>query len=170
MNSDPHNPLPSDSVPEAGEETLRLIASLPAPVGLEDRVHKALRAAPRRGRVLAWPKALHTQSGWIRSAAAAAIVFVVAGGGWGVYTRVHQNQPPKVIVMPRMPDSGGFSGAGAVRTPQTVPGPALTQPAKTHHAQAKGAKKPAAAAKPTGAGSGQPEAAARPAVQPSPAK
>ena len=43
MNSNPHNPTTSG--PETGEETLRLIASLPAPEGLEDRVHAALRAA-----------------------------------------------------------------------------------------------------------------------------
>ena len=65
MNSNPHNPMATESVPAAvsgsisssAEETLRLIASLPAPAGLEDRVHAALRAAPRRGRVLAWPEA-----------------------------------------------------------------------------------------------------------------
>ncbi len=51
MSSNPQNPMNADS----GEDTLRLIASLPAPAGLEDRVHKALRAAPRSGRVLAWP-------------------------------------------------------------------------------------------------------------------
>jgi len=141
MNSNPHNPTTSESGSASAfsqaEETLRLIASLPAPEGLEDHVHAALRAAPRRervmgrGRVLAWPRAIRPESSWMRSAAAAAIVFVVAGGGWGVYTRVEQNQPAKVIVMPaRMPAPGGFSGAGAMRTPLTLPGPAAPQPAK----------------------------------------
>ena len=37
----------------------------------------------------------------MRGAAAAAIVFVVAGGGWGIYTRVQPSQPAKVMVMPR---------------------------------------------------------------------
>ena len=124
MNSNPHNPLDRDSVPEAGsgsiscsaEETLRLVASLPAPAGLEDRVHATLRSVPRSGRILAWPKTLNPQSDWMirdwmRTAAAAAIVFVVAGGGWGVYTHVQnaqQGQPAKVIIMPRVMQPGGF--------------------------------------------------------------
>jgi hypothetical protein len=128
MNSNPHNAMNADS----GEETLRLIAGLPAPAGLEERVHKALRAAPRKGRVLAWPARFRAktvmESNWMRAAAAAAIVFVVVGGGWGVYSRVQPGPAGKVIVMPqRMPSSGGFSGAGAIRTPQTIPGPKVRE-------------------------------------------
>jgi hypothetical protein len=143
MNSTPHNSFPSQS----GEETLRLIASLPAPEGLEERLHSALRAAPRGARVLAWRGrsglAARRENGWMRTAAAAAIVFVVVGGGWGVYTRVQQGQPAKVIVMPA---HAGFSGAGAKRTPPTLPGPAVSRPAAKPHAQAVDAKKPEAPA------------------------
>ena len=104
MTSIPHEPSATASASSPAEETLRLIAKLPAPMGLEERVQTALDAAPRRGRVLAWPRTLRPESSWMRGAAAAAIVFVVAGGGWGVYTRVEQSQPAKVIVMPaRMP-------------------------------------------------------------------
>jgi hypothetical protein len=104
-------------------------------------------------------------SAWMRTAAAAAIAFVVAGGGWGVYTHVQQGQPAKVIVMPaRMPASSGFSSAGAMRTPQTLPGPTVTQPAKTHPAQPKGTKKPAARPASAGARSGQHAAAVQPAA------
>ena len=128
MNPNPHNSNLSASAQETGEETLRLIASLPAPAGLEDRVHAALRGVPRGARVLAWPAI--SQSGWMRTAAAAAIVFVIAAGGWGVYTRVEQGQPAKVIVMPpRMAGPGGFSSAGAMRTPQTITGPTAPAPA-----------------------------------------
>jgi hypothetical protein len=130
MSSNPQNPMNADS----GEDTLRLIASLPAPAGLEDRVHKALRAAPRSGRVLAWPAGFRArtvmQNHWMRAAAAAAIVFVVVGGGWGVYSRVQPGPAGKVIVMPqRAPGSGGFGGAGAIRTPQTLPGPKVREQA-----------------------------------------
>jgi hypothetical protein len=130
MNSNPHNAMNSD----CGEDTLRLIAGLPAPAGLEERVRKALQAAPRSGRVLAWPARLRAksvmESNWMRAAAAAAIVFVVVGGGWGVYSRVQPGPAGKVIVMPqRMPSSGGFSGAGAIRTPQTIPGPKVREQA-----------------------------------------
>ncbi len=167
MNSNPHNPLNSES--SSAEETLRLVASLPAPAGLEDRVHAALRAAPRRGRVLAWPSRLHPQSSWMRTAAAAAIVFVIAGGGWGVYTHVQRVQPARVIAMPaRMPAAGGFSSAGAMRTPETLPGPMAPKPVKPKPAQPKMAKKPVTSVMP--AGTGQPNAAAKAAAQPGAAK
>jgi hypothetical protein len=118
----------------AGEETLRLIANLPAPAGLEDRVKARLDSTPRTGRVLFWPLMHADGDGWlhgkaVRAAAAAAIVFVVAGGGWGVYTRVKPSMQNNVIVMPpRVNSSGGFSSAGAMRTPQTLNGPVLTRP------------------------------------------
>jgi hypothetical protein len=126
MNPNPHSPMVSDS--NAGEETLRLIARLPAPAGLEERVHSALHAAPRMGRVLAWPPQVGQDNNWVRAVAAAAIVFVVVGGGWGVYSRVPQGQPGKVLVMPQAPASGGFGGAGAIRTPQTLQGPTVSEP------------------------------------------
>jgi|GEM_PF-819674 len=177
MNSNPHDPMNSDTTSDSAsasgfssaEETLRLIASLPAPDGLEDRVHAALSAVPRRGRVLGWPRALRAESGWLRGAAAAAIVFVVAGGGWGVYTRVEstqieQNQPAKVIVMPaRMPTAGGFSGAGAMRTPLTLPGPEAPQPVEISPAKAKSAKKPVVRRKALGAGAAHTAAESAPA-------
>lgn len=133
MTSNPHEPSAIRSASTPAEETLRLIASLPAPVGLEERVQTAVsaarRATPRRGRLLAWPGTARPENSWMRSAAAAAIVFVVAGGGWGVYMgveqpRFDQNGPAKVFVMPtHMPATGGFTGAGAIRTPVTLPGP-----------------------------------------------
>lgn len=150
MNSNPHNSKISDhGHAGAGDETLRLIASLPAPAGLEDRVHTALRVPPRHARVLAWPKRLNPQSGWMRSAAAAAIVFVVVGGGWGVYTRIQHNQPAKVIAMPaRMPATGGFSPVGAMRVPQTLPGPVAPHAVKVQSAQPRKNKKPVTSFRP----------------------
>lgn len=135
MNSYSQKALTHNSNSGAGQEitegsaeaTLRLIARLPVPKDLEDRVMAGLRAAPRRGRVLHWPSMLHSNSGWVRGAAAAAIVFVVAGGGWGIYTRVQPGQAAKVIVMPRAGAGGGFSSAGAMRLPQTVNGPVVAQ-------------------------------------------
>jgi hypothetical protein len=178
MSLNPHDPMASEtksdsvsaSVFSPAEETLRLIARLPSPEGLEGRVHAAVRVAQRRSRILAWPRALRAESGWMRGAAAAAIVFVVAGGGWGVYTRVEstqieQNQPAKVIVMPaRMPIAGGFSGAGAMRTPLTLPGPAAPQPVnKIDPGKAKAAKKPVASHKVPSAGTGHSAATNEPA-------
>jgi hypothetical protein len=103
------------------EAALRVIANLPAPQGLEDRVLTGLRTAPRSTRVLSWPSAINPSGHWLRSVAAAAIVFVVIGGGWGVYKRV---QPGTAIAAPqRAVPAAGFSNAGAVRVPQTVPVP-----------------------------------------------
>jgi len=183
MISNPQNPLASESfsgsVSSSAEETLRLIASLPAPAGLEDRVHAALRSARNRpfvvagvtrsGRVLAWPKALGVQNDWVRTAAAAAIVFVVAGGGWGVYTHVQNvqnSEPAKVIVMPRGLQPGGFSGAGAMRLPQTLAGPTLTLHVKTQPLHRTTGKKPTTRPAPASAASAQASPNATPAAPP----
>ncbi|HWE85813.1 MAG TPA: hypothetical protein VG267_12775 [Terracidiphilus sp.] len=113
------------------EETLRLVAAVHAPEGLVERVQAGLRAAPRTSRLLHWPLALSPgmwiYSGALRGAAAAAIVCVVAGGGWRIYSHVQPASSAKVIVMPaRVGASGGFSSAGAMRTPETLNGPVLT--------------------------------------------
>lgn len=113
------------------EETLRLLATLPAPEGLEARVHAALKTAPAKGKILEWPSAggaagVQMRS-WMRGAAAAAIVGVIAGGCWGVYSRVQPAEPPRVVELPRVTGSGSFSNAGAMRTPQTLNAPAAPQ-------------------------------------------
>jgi hypothetical protein len=138
-----------DEAPSPAEATLRLIARLPAPQGLEDRVQASLRNAPRPARVLAWPVSLST--GWLRAAAAAAIVFVVAGGGWGIYSRVQPGHSPRGaagpgVTAPRLAAPGGFTEGGVVRRPQTLIGP-IVAPAVTHPATAV-APKPKTLAKP----------------------
>lgn len=113
------------------DATLRLIASLPAPEGLEDRVHAALRTGhfPARGsaRVIELPVRGKTDGSWntpfLRGAAAAAIAFAVVGGGWGVYSRV---QTAKVIAMPSQVQQHGFSNAGAKH--ETLNGPTISTP------------------------------------------
>jgi hypothetical protein len=131
------------------EATLHLVTHAPVPEGLEKRVNASLATTPRRGRMLEWPIAGAWVSGWMRAAAAAAIVVVVAGGGWGVFRHAQQHPPTKVVAMPApqvtAPAAGGFSSAGAVRTPQTVKGPAVveTPVVETPKAKAKIAKKPA---------------------------
>jgi hypothetical protein len=142
-----------DAAPGEAEETLRLIASLPAPEGLEERVHAGLRAArlsaapgrvSKTARVLSWPVHARLESNWMRSAAAAAIVFVVVGGGWGVYSRVQPAQPVRTVVLPpRVAAPGGFSSAGAMRTPQTLNGPVVTHKATVAPQPAKDSTKAA---------------------------
>jgi hypothetical protein len=120
------------------EATLRLIANLPSPEGLENRVIAGLRSAPRSSSVFSWPGVLNPADSWLRTAAAAAIVFVIVGGGWGVYSRV---QPNNAIAAP--PGAGaaaGFSNAGALRVPQTLPAPVATRPTPVRATQPQGAE------------------------------
>ncbi len=149
MNPNAHNPSTGGAEPGSAEETLRLIASLPAPEGLELRVRMGLSTHTRPGRVLAWPMPIQPGGNWMRAAAAAAIVFVVAGGGWGVYSRVQPGPSAKMVVLPpRAQVPGGFSSAGAIRTPRTLSGPVLKQPAGVSAPQANlFSKKPAQAAR-----------------------
>ena len=118
-----------------GEDTLRLIAVLPAPEGLADRVKAGLHAAPATGRVLMWRGPLRPAAGWmygsvVRGAAAAAIVCLVAGGGWRIYSHVQPASGAGIVGMPSpaTPAGSGFSNAGATRRPDTVVGPVLTHP------------------------------------------
>jgi hypothetical protein len=131
--------------PTPAEETLRLIARLSAPEGLEERVQVGLRAkgtVPGRARILQWPMALRLDNAWMQSslarmAAAAAIVAVVVGGGWGVISRVQPAQPARAIAIPpRVSPQSGFSSAGAMRTPQTLNRPIVEVPAVAHPAAA----------------------------------
>lgn len=115
------------------DETLRMIARMPAPEGMEARLKAGIRLVEKPGRVLAWPAQRRGEgvwaanewlrSGWLRGAAAAAIALVVAGGGWGIYTRVAPAQPPDTVALPHVQPAGTFSEAGAMRRPQTVTGP-----------------------------------------------
>jgi hypothetical protein len=145
MNSSAQNPLESSSGSGEFEETLRLIARLSPLEGLEERVQAGLRAkgtAPGRARILQWPMALRLDNAWMqsslaRTAAAAAIAAVVVGGGWGVISRVQPAQPARAIAIPpRVSAQGGFSSAGAMRTPQTLNGPIVEPPAIPHSAAA----------------------------------
>ena len=148
-----HNPLErsGEEIDRAstGEDTLRLIAQLTAPEGLEKRLHGVLRNVPRQGRVLAWRLTWRADAAWVRATAAAAIVMVVAGGGWSVYSHIQPWQPAGLPAVPaHVGTLNGFSSAGAVRTPQTLQPPVLRAPANSavpHPLQKKTRKKSAAA-------------------------
>ena len=131
------NPLTEDRFDRntgalAAEDTLRLIANLPAPRGLEDRVKAGLRSAPRRGKVVAWPFSateIWMHSSGVKAAAAAAIVLAIAGGGWGVFSHIQVAPVPSAFIESPSPNGAGrFSTAGAVHVPQTVQGPVIAAP------------------------------------------
>jgi hypothetical protein len=118
------------------EETLRLLATLPVPEDLVDRVQARLAATPPRSFLSG--SYLFGRNGWmfspifsqgLRACAAAAIVLLVAGGGFVLYSHVQPSPTAKVIEMPaRVGNSGGFSNANAMRTPDTLKGPVLVNP------------------------------------------
>lgn len=166
MNSDDNipNASGSGSNPSASavlkdmDATLRWMATLPVPVGLEDRVFARIVLGPRASRILEWPRPLSSRD-WVRSVAAAAIVVAIGGGGWGIYSRVQPTQPPSAIAAPRIiPEPGRFSSAEMIRRPQTLNGPVVkkAEPAKAVKPEARKAealqgatpKKPAASAHP----------------------
>jgi hypothetical protein len=132
MSASTENRFDWNNGPLPAEETLRVIAMMPAPEGLEDRVKTGLRAAPRRAMMIAWP--FSSAEGWMhsagtRAAAAAAIVLVVAGGGWGVYSHIQVAPVPTSVVDPQTPNEAGrVSTAGAKHVPQTVEGPVVVAP------------------------------------------
>jgi hypothetical protein len=130
------------STEETLRETLQLIARLPAPKGLEERIQAGvsanLRATPKTSRILSWPKGFRERGSWrqsaaLRAVAAAAIVCIVLGGVWGILSLVQVAQPVNAIAQPPHAPAaaGGFSSAGAMRLPQTIQGPVVAQtPAK----------------------------------------
>jgi hypothetical protein len=150
MNSFAQKSMIGGSGSSPAEETLRLIARLPVPDGLEERIHIGLKAqsaaASSRGRLLRWLLSLRPDMGWaqsafVRSAAAAAIVAAVVGGGWGVYSHIHVAEPARAVTTaPSISAPRGFSSAGAMRTPQTLNGPVV---APTAASTAKPAATPA---------------------------
>jgi hypothetical protein len=117
------------------EQTLRLIAALPAPEGVGDRVKDRLHAAPRNAGLISWPTsatgARWSQLAAMRAAAAAAIVLVVAGGAWEVYAHIRIAPEPSAVAIPQPVNGsrGGLSAAGAVRKPQTMDGVVVAVPA-----------------------------------------
>jgi hypothetical protein len=120
-----------------GQETLRLIAALPAPAGIEERVKAGLRAAPRQSSsVIRWPHRAPDAARWtslpsIRAAAAAAIVMMVGGGGWGVYSHIRVAPQPAAVIAPEhLGGTTGLSSAGATRKPRTLDGPVVNVPAE----------------------------------------
>ena len=145
---------PADAALESLDATLHLLANLPAPAGLVDRVFAGMMATPRKARVLEWPQPLYSRD-WVRGIAAAAIVLAVGGGGWGLYSHVKPispaaaGEPARAVAAPRTSfQPGGFSSAEMIRRPQTLNGPpvkkvepAVTEKAKT--AEDTTAKKPA---------------------------
>lgn len=132
MSSSTHNDFDRNNGAGDAEKTLRLIATLPAPEGIEERVKARLHATPLRADVIRWPNAGY-RDGWmhfaaIRAAAAAAIVVAVVGGGWEVYSHIQVAPSPAAVATPQpISRQSGLSTAGARRAPQTLEGPVVVK-------------------------------------------
>jgi hypothetical protein len=126
MNNSDRKELQAGLQGEA-DATLRLIASLPAPEKLVERVQDGLRTGAWRGggRVLDWPVAARQDFNWLRGAAAAAIVGVVVGGAWWISATAPVSGGSAVAAPVHVRPAGGFSNAGAMHTPDTLNGPVL---------------------------------------------
>jgi hypothetical protein len=145
---------PSNRVDQAGhEETLRLLAELPPPAELTERVHRRIAEAQvtpeRRGFWSLWLPAQRFQF-----AAAAALMIAVAGSTWSLYHRHPQagtaRQNPAPAPQQSAPASAShFDNAGAMRVPPTLkPIPVQRAPKKkpsASHAAAKPSPKVLAA-------------------------
>jgi hypothetical protein len=115
----------SDHLDREAEQTLRMVAELPPPSELTDRVHQRLSHArasmPRRRFWSFWLPAQRLQF-----AGAAALVVVFVGSTWSVYysktSHVKRGAPIGVAAPqgPVAPASGGFGTAGAERHPSTL--------------------------------------------------
>jgi hypothetical protein len=107
------------------EETLRLLAELPPPANLTDRVHRRLameKARPERRSF--WSLWMPAQR--LQYAAAALLVVAVAGSTWSLYhghpqaemkPGSHMQTAP---VLPSAASAGSFGSAGAERVPPTL--------------------------------------------------
>ena len=131
MSRNFHNPTyETDEPGHEADETLRLLAELPEPDGLTDRVHQRLTHAQvtpeRRGFWSLWMPAQRFQF-----AAAGVLVVAVAGSMWSL----HRSHPPATgaqsapAAVPAAAsarqggspaDAGGFHSAGAERVPPTL--------------------------------------------------
>ena len=141
------NPLDrADTTGSDAEETLRLLAKLPPPAELTERVHRRIAEAQamsesqmyKRGGF--WSLWLPAQR--FQFAAAAVLAIAVAGSMWSVYHR-HPGagaakQNPSPAPQQSAPASAShFDNAGAVRVPPTlkpIPAPQISRkkPAASH--------------------------------------
>ena len=111
------NYAPGQEIGREADETLRLLAGLPEPAGLKDRVHRRLALAQN---AQAMPERRSFWSLWmparrLQFAGAAVLALAVAGSMWSVY-RSH-------------PQSAGGQAAGAHATPAANPAGQGSSPA-----------------------------------------
>ncbi len=104
------------------ESTLRLLAQLPPPHGLADRVHRRLQEAPKPAGF--WSQWMPVRR--IQFAGAAVVVLALGLSSWSIYeTRQHANLTPAAAQSPASQTpapqpASGLSTAGAERRPASI--------------------------------------------------
>jgi hypothetical protein len=111
------------------DATLRLLAQAEVPAGLAERVKMRIESQKAQGQVIAWPAKKSNAAGWLRRAAAAAIVCVIGGGSWAIYAGAHFDAAgagagQKPVVIPSQ--QGSFGNAGAIRKVDPLTAPVVT--------------------------------------------
>ncbi len=114
MNSSTHNEFDRNASAINAEETLRLIASLPAPEGIEDRVKSGLHAAPRQASVISWPLSSANGARWtqcLSDAGGRCGCDCVCRGGRGVGSvfAYPAGAAPTAVAAPQRIDGRGWS-------------------------------------------------------------
>jgi len=149
------NPLPQ-TVHEA-EETLRLLATLPPPTGLEDRVHQRIDSQIRAEQFAPLPRSIWSL--WkpahrLQFAGAAVLVLALVGSTWRVYHTKNGAvviQPAPQTGSPATPTSNfgtaGAEGHPSTLTPIKVPPAPKKKPSATHAGNKPSPKKLANASK-----------------------
>jgi hypothetical protein len=105
----------SDHAPvQEPEETLRLVARLPPPTGLADRVHSRLERIPAAPHRSFWTLWMPVQR--LQLAGAALLVLAIAGSTWTVR---HARSGHAQVVQPAA-QGPAFGSAGAERHPSSL--------------------------------------------------
>lgn len=123
MSEELHNPEMGKGSGSEAEETLRLLAEMPPPEDLTERVHRRLAQAMPEPRSF-WSLWMPAQR--VQFAAAAALMVAVAGSTWSVYHRhpqtgtAHVNTPVAPAAQGSAPGAGAFGSAKVERVPPTL--------------------------------------------------
>jgi len=157
--NDLNNPNPLPQTVHEAEETLRLLATLPPPTGLEDRVHYRIDAQIRTAEFAPSPRSIWSL--WmparrLQFAAAAVLVLALAGSTWRAYHTTSGAvaiQPAPQTGSPTTPTSNfgtaGAEGHPSTLTPIKVPPAPKKKPGATHAGSKPSPKKLANAPKAT---------------------
>ncbi len=136
MIDSPQTGTPSGSDPEA---TLRLLAKMPAPDGLADRVHRRMAHAQAEPQRKFWRGWMPTRP--LQLAAAGLIVVATAASTWSFYQGHHRvpdaARTTPAVVAPTTTDASGFLTSGAERHPASLKPIKVPPPAKKKAGAAK---------------------------------